>query len=294
MKMKFLKNLLKRTINNFGFEIYKIRKSGVKKRLGKELNENKKWHANQEIFTNLSNGYETLLNITTSGKNEIKPNNLRPFLLSRLLGTPPSEAYFIIQALAQLEYLEGDVCEFGVAQGETSVLIANEILSLPNKKLHLFDSFEGLPLPTEKDQLKDDIFNLGSIDLYAGKMKCPENMVISRLKSISFPNSRFVIHRGFIEKIINTDLTIPKRVSFAYVDFDFYEPTKIVLNYLHSVTPKGAVIIIDDYDYFSTGVKQAVDEFITEKNLTKDPDTYEISLPDKRFGCCAILNKINL
>ncbi len=292
MKMKLFKEILKKTINCFGFEIHKINRSGYRSDFGKKFNENKKWHANQETFTNLSIGYEILLSIISKGKSEIKPNSNRSFLLSRLLGTPPTEAYFIIQALTHLEYLEGDVCEFGVAQGETSVLIANEIYSMQNKKLHLFDSFEGLPLPTERDQLKDDIFNLGSIDLYAGKMKCPEDMVIERLESISFPNSRLVIHRGFIEKIINTDMTLPKKVSFAYVDFDFYEPTKIVLNYLHSVTPKGAVIIIDDYDYFSTGVKQAVDEFITEKNLTKGPDNYEIFIPDKRFGCCVVLNKI--
>ena len=37
--------------------------------------------------------------------------------------------------------------------------------------LHLFDSFEGLPMPTERDQLKDDIFALGSMAAYAGAME---------------------------------------------------------------------------------------------------------------------------
>ncbi len=67
--------------------------------------------------------------------------------------------------------LDGDVCEFGVAQGATSALIANEIRGT-EKDLWLFDSFEGLPKPTDHDILIDDIFNLGSIDRYQGTMAC--------------------------------------------------------------------------------------------------------------------------
>ena len=84
--------------------------------------------------------------------------------------------------------MDGDVCEFCVAQGETSALIANEISGCLEKILHLFDSFEGLPKPSDKDKLKDDIFALGNIDKYAGTMKCPEAMVLSRLAAISFPS----------------------------------------------------------------------------------------------------------
>ena len=68
--------------------------------------------------------------------------------------------------------MSGDICEFGVAQGTTSALMSNEIKGLKERNLWLFDSFEGLPMPTEKDQLKDDIFSLGSIEAYKGTMAC--------------------------------------------------------------------------------------------------------------------------
>ncbi len=117
--------------------------------------------------------------------------------------------------------LLGDVCEFGVAQGETSALIANEILH-SSKMLHLFDSFEGLPKPTDKDRLKDDIFSLGKMEAYTGKMSCSEDMVLARLRAIDFPQDRFCIHKGFVEKILmsHNKSHLPNRISFAYVDLD--------------------------------------------------------------------------
>jgi len=88
----------------------------------------------------------------------------------QLMGTQLSEALHVVAHLNRTLHLEGDVCEFGVAQGATSALIANEIRET-NKKLWLFDSFEGLPRPTEQDILIDDIFNLGSIEKYQGSWR---------------------------------------------------------------------------------------------------------------------------
>jgi len=73
------------------------------------------------------------------------------------------------------------------------------------------------------------------------------------------------------------------------VDFDFYEPIKIALNFLHDVTPRGAIIMVDDYDFFSTGVQTAVDEFIKEKNSASK--IYDILVPNAQFGRFALLTK---
>lgn len=270
--MKILKQAIKKILSAFGYQLHRSVDVQV----------------SFDNFANLAQAYEQRLN--ESNINSILANETRPKLLARLMGTQPSEAYFIVQALVECKDISGDVCEFGVAQGETSALIANEIVFSCTKTLHLFDSFEGLPKPSEKDKLKDDIFSLGSMEAYTGTMSCPEDMVKSRLKAISFPSERYIIHKGFIEQLIHTDMNLPKEVSFAYVDFDFYEPIMLTLEFLHRITPAGAVIIVDDYDFFSTGAKAAVDEWIEKNNSIEI--IYECFVPNTRYGYFAVLTKM--
>ncbi len=213
-----------------------------------------------------------------------KYNEIQISLLKNLIGTGFGEGLYILDSLQKSLTAEGDVCEFGVAQGATSALIANEIKN-PNKNLWLFDSFEGLPAPTEKDSLINDIFNLGSMAAYKGKMACPMDMVKSRLSDINFPSERTKLIPGFIEKtIFNPDL--PKKVCFAYIDFDFYEPILIALQYLDHVLQPGGIVIVDDYNFFSDGVKIAVDEFYAANR-----EKYELTFPIKSAGFFCILRK---
>jgi len=237
----------------------------------------------------LAVAYEYLMNCVSSGP-PLQPDETRLQLLGRLLGTPPPEAYAIAQALVRTAAVAGDVCEFGVAQGETSAFIANEILD-SSRRLHLFDSFEGLPEPSDRDSLKDDIFDLGSIEAYAGTMACPEDMVVARLAAVGFPEGRYTVHRGFFEELVQNDSHLPSVVSFAFVDFDFYEPIKMALEFLDHVLSVGGVVIVDDYDFFSTGSKRAIDEFVEEANARER--RYDIEVVDRCLGCFAALTHID-
>lgn len=212
-------------------------------------------------------------------------NEWRLELLHKLIGTNPTEALYIIDAISKVSMISGDVCEFGIAQGATSALIANELRN-GNKKLWLFDSFKGLPKPTDKDKLIDDFFNLGDIHAYEGSMAFDVYRVKDRLREISIDEKNINIVAGFIEETINNN-QLPEQVSFAYVDFDFYEPIKIALNYLHRVVAAGGIIIVDDYDFFSTGAKTAVDEFMAEYT-----DAYNLLVPQKELGHFAVLTKL--
>lgn len=215
---------------------------------------------------------------------ELPPCDYRVELIAKLLGTQVGEAMYILKFLHKSLKLEGDICEFGVAQGATSALLANEIRTT-EKNLWLFDSFKGLPKPTEKDLLIDDISNLGSIDKYEGTMCCQVDEVKSRLKEISFPFSRLKIIPGFIEETINY-AGLPDKVCFAYVDFDFYNPTLITLKFLDKRLSAGGFVVVDDYGFFSSGVKTAVDELIGDY-----PGNYEIILPYKFAGHFCVLRK---
>lgn len=275
--MKPIKTAIRKILSTAGYTVHRVGEAETAR-------------VHFENFVNLTHAYEHHLN-RRNPEAGLPRNPLRPRLLGRLLGTPPAEAYFIVQALARCSGVDGDVCEFGVAQGETSALIANEIAA-GRKVLHLFDSFEGLPSPTDKDKLKDDIFSLGSMEAYAGTMACPEDLVRSRLKAVSFPTDRFVIHRGFFEQIVRTDEGLPSRVSFAYVDFDFYAPIKAALEFLHPRMDPGAIVIVDDYDFFSSGAKAAVDEFVAERN--SEGGAYQCVVPDPELGHFAVLERVGV
>jgi O-methyltransferase len=180
--------------------------------------------------------------------------------MTELHGTQQSEALHLVCHLNRALHLDGDVCEFGIAQGATSALIANEIRET-DKRLWLFDSFEGLPKPTNRDILIDDVFNLGAMEKYRGTMACGQDQVMRRLNAIQFPLDRVTIVPGFIEKT-SKYTSLPKTVCFAYVDFDLYEPIKIALELLDARLPVGGIAIIDDYGFFSAGAQAAVDEFV--------------------------------
>lgn len=212
-------------------------------------------------------------------------NSRRSYLLSKLYGTQLSEALYIIYYLNKSKKIEGDVCEFGCANGATSALIANE-LRHSTKKLWLFDSFEGLSLPSEKDKLINDMFNLKKMNNYKGTMSYQKNEVISRLRDTKISEKRYKIIKGFIEKSINSN-KLPNKISFSFIDFDLYEPIKIALDYNNKHLLKGGYIIVDDYEYFSSGVKQAVGEFLSENKYK-----YKLLLPEKFAGHFCILKKI--
>src|SRR4030088_2072646 len=209
----------------------------------------------------------------------------RAGLLHELIGTTIGEAIYIIQNLPEGLRVAGDVCEFGVAQGATSRLLASEIMS-SDRNLWLFDSFEGLPAPGPQDKLINDIFSLGSMDKYKGTMASPEAEVRSKLDSISFPAARTKVKKGWVSDSIKSG-ELPARVAFAYVDFDFYDPIKDALEFLDGRMPPGGRIVVDDYGFFSEGAQLAVDQFVARVG-----GRFKFELPLPFAGHFCVLNKL--
>lgn len=208
----------------------------------------------------------------------------RKELLARLLGTGISQAMHLLDRLHRALREPGDVCEFGTAQGATAALLANEIRAT-DKCLWLFDTFTGLPAPSPEDRLKDDIFGLGSIERYEGEMRCDPAEVTARLDAISFPAERRRIRPGRVEQTL-TATEGPRPVCFAYVDFDFYAPIRHALEYLDEHLAPGGQIMVDDYDFFSTGAKTAVDEFVARRR-----GRFRLTLPDAYAGHFCLLER---
>lgn len=90
--------------------------------------------------------------------------------------------------------------------------------------------------------------------------------------------------------MLTTSTSLPSKVSFAYVDFDFYEPILLALNFIHPIMDPGGIMIVDDYNFFSTGSKTEVDEWVAEQNATSP--VYELTVPDEALGYFAVLRKL--
>jgi hypothetical protein len=126
------------------------------------------------------------------------------------------------------------------------------------------------------------------MEAYKGTMSFQKSWVVSRLRVVNFPSNRYILHEGFIDDVFKANIDLPQKVSFANIDFDLFAPTRSALEFLITRTDPGAIIIIDDYDFFSTGVKKAVDEFVLAN------PQFKIQIPHNDFGHFAILKKINL
>jgi hypothetical protein len=216
----------------------------------------------------------------------LPPRPRRLELLGELRGTETTEALFLLHALHQALEGPGDVCELGVAQGATSALLANEIRDT-DRVLWLYDSFQGLSAPHEKDELIDDLFDLGSMDRYEATMAFPKDAVLERLRSVGFPRARTAVVEGFIRPDLPADF-LPQTVAFAYLDFDLYEPILVGLRLLDPRCRPGSVLMVDDYGYFSSGPQTAVTEF-----LDANPGRYELREAPPGTGHFCLLRRVD-
>src|SRR5665647_1170768 len=98
--MMFLKEALKKALAVFQYELHRSSGQREGQRMGFATSDAAIADTSRGFcnFVNLAQAYEQRLN---GSGNLIVANEIRSKLLARLDGTPPSEAYFIVHALAK-------------------------------------------------------------------------------------------------------------------------------------------------------------------------------------------------
>ena len=150
--------------------------------------------------------------------------------------------------------LDGEVAELGVYKGK----FASEINKLfPNKKLYLFDTFEGfcredldIEISQGYSRAKEGDFSDTNVELVKNKLPYKEK-------------AQFI--KGHFPESIKEDLP-----SFCFVslDTDLYKPTYEGLKIFYPKLVKGGMIIVHDYNSSRfPGVKDAVKEYCSENNI---------------------------
>lgn len=109
----------------------------------------------------------------------------------------------------------------------------------------------------------------GKSNFYAGVLKTQkENLILNFKKhKTKLPE----IHVGWFAEVLPK--TLPRKISFAHLDGDFYSSIIDSLTYVYPKLSKGAVVVIDDYcdpkklnvNNILPGVKKACDDFLKDK-----------------------------
>ena len=197
-------------------------------------------------------------------------------------------AYHAVIKLAR-QGIEGDLVEAGVFRGGTSCMLARaELFALgaqraaaaaqrhEDRRLWLFDTFDGLPPPGERDetllheaysaveamrrgntsglsadQLSGLEFRLrkGYIDRSTLKWNHgSEAAVRHNLDRTGYPPALVQLVRGKVEDTLrDRAVSLPQRIALLRLDTDFYSSTRAELAELWPRLVPGGVLVVDDF-----------------------------------------------
>jgi hypothetical protein len=193
----------------------------------------------------------------------------KPFSL-----TSPERIYALRRAIEYIVQndIPGAIVECGVWRGGSMMVAAKTLLGLgrTDRDLYLFDTFEGMPEPTD-------------VDISVERLRAPEHFremkrqgvgsewccasledVRENLYSTGYDRERIHFVKGMVEETVPA--CAPAEIALLRLDTDFYESTRHELTHLFPLVSRGGVLIVDDYGYWE-GAKKAVDEFISANKL---------------------------
>ena len=152
--------------------------------------------------------------------------------------------YILYQVAIDTESVAGDLAEAGVYRGGSALLLSK----VSGKRLHLFDTFCGLPTPDEADVHRE------------GDFADTSDKDVAQLLG----KRDVVFYAGLFATTFR--LAEDQRFSLVHIDVDLYESTQQCLDFFYPRVSEGGVMVFDDYGFISCpGARRAVDEFFTTK-----------------------------
>jgi len=167
--------------------------------------------------------------------------------------------------------IEGDIVECGVWRGGSMAAAARTLAALGRfeRRLYLFDTFEGMPSPGALDV---NFAGEAAEDLYVKRngrgegsdwCRASEGEVARVLAACGYDGSKIHTVKGRVEETIPAEA--PERIAILRLDTDWYESTLHELEHLFPRLARGGVVIIDDYGHWR-GARQAADEFFARQS----------------------------
>ncbi len=161
--------------------------------------------------------------------------------------------------------IEGDFVEAGVWRGGNLIIFKELIEKYKlNKEIYGYDTFEGMPEPSEVDVKWNNISAARKTKTKDDWCKSSIEDVKKNILTVLNDLKHINLIKGLVEETLLIEANLPKKISLLRLDTDFYKSTKVELEILFPRLSKGGILIIDDYGNWK-GAKKAVDEFFGDK-----------------------------
>ena len=171
--------------------------------------------------------------------------------------------------------IPGDASELGVYRGDFATVIN---AALPDRKLHLFDTFEGFPPEDVETERKHGISRAAAGDF----SDTAEGIVKKRL-----PHPEMALfYKGYFPDTFR--LCTAERFAFVSIDADLYAPTAAALPlFWERLSPGGVLLVHDVNSTQFVGAGKAVREFCEEKGILPTPvcDLHGSVILRKEWSC---------
>lgn len=191
----------------------------------------------------------------------------------------------LYQQVVFCEKNETDGCfvECGTWKGGAVGLMAlgNQNYGKKRRHIHLFDAFQDICEPDETMDGEKAIKETkkwssgkksgklrpltGFYDSIGGPGTLEENIILLE-QTIGYDPQYIHYHEGWFQDTLPNDAGEISDIAILRLDGDWYESTKICLDFLYDKVVSGGFVIVDDYGHYE-GCKKAIDEFIQKNNL---------------------------
>lgn len=180
---------------------------------------------------------------------------------------------FSYDCAVKMKDREGVYIECGVAAGAQVIAMA---AGAPNKTIYAFDSFQGIPLPSNRDNQMPGIRMLtenekrnlpdpGKQDLETtGATSVSEEIFKEHLSNAGVDIDNIMLVPGWFEHTTKLLGQMYINVSILRLDGDLYNSTFVCLQNLFGKVQKGGIVIIDDWEL--PGCRAACDDYFGHIN----------------------------
>jgi hypothetical protein len=154
----------------------------------------------------------------------------------------------------------GDIVECGTARGGSAALMGLTLkqLGVRDRRLWVFDTYEGLPAPTADDPDFEIAVS------YTGSCLGSLDDVTASFRQLGIDDLSVFV-KGLFQDTLPT--TTVGRIAVLHIDGDWYESVKVCLDTLYDKVSDHGVIQLDDFGFWK-GARKAVEEFFAERRIS--------------------------